>query len=97
MFVWVKNGLGMGNYWRITHEILLTAAKGGVTFSDHSQRSWEQYVRGKHSRKPHAVAEKIEHTSPGPYIELFARQTRPNWTVWGDEIERDLFNEQLFK
>ena len=22
----------------------------------------------------------------GPYLELFARQTRPGWTCWGNEV-----------
>jgi N6-adenosine-specific RNA methylase IME4 len=31
--------------------------------------------------------ELIEARSLGPYIELFARHTRPGWDSWGDEIE----------
>ena len=27
-FVWVKPGMGIGNYWRCTHEILLTGIRG---------------------------------------------------------------------
>ena len=28
-----------------------------------------------------------EECSPGPYLELFARRPRLNWTVWGNEVE----------
>ena len=39
----------------------------------------------EHSRKPDEQYCLIEACSPGPYLELFARQARPNWTAWGDE------------
>jgi N6-adenosine-specific RNA methylase IME4 len=29
-FVWVKPQLGRGNYWRQSHEIMLTAVRGGM-------------------------------------------------------------------
>ena len=28
----------------------------------------------------------IEECSPGPYLELFARNTRPGWDSWGNEV-----------
>jgi hypothetical protein len=28
--------------------------------------------------------------SPGPYLELFARERRPNWHAWGNEVESDV-------
>lgn len=37
----------------------------------------------QHSRKPPAFADLIEATSPGPYVELFARQPRLGWDSWG--------------
>jgi N6-adenosine-specific RNA methylase IME4 len=98
IFVWVKPQMGIGNYWRVSHEFLITAIRpGSTTFLDKSQMSWLQADRTKHSRKPEAIAQMIERVSPGPYLELFGRQTRENWTVWGNEIERDLFNGEAFK
>jgi N6-adenosine-specific RNA methylase IME4 len=32
------------------------------------------------------VYERIERYCEGPYLELFARQIRPGWDAWGDEI-----------
>lgn len=29
----------------------------------------------------------IEQSSPGPRVELFAREERAGWVVWGDESE----------
>lgn len=96
LFVWVKPQMGIGNYWRVSHELLLLGVKGGLTFSDHSQKSWGEFDRKKHSAKPEQVALNIEKVSPGPYLEMFARRTRDGWTVWGNEIERDMFNEAAF-
>jgi N6-adenosine-specific RNA methylase IME4 len=39
----------------------------------------------EHSRKPDEQYAIIEACSPGPYLELFARGTRPGWATWGDE------------
>jgi len=58
--------------------------------------SWLSHSRTKHSKKPEEVARVIEKVSPGPYLELFGRETRNNWTVWGNEIERTLFNAGAF-
>lgn len=44
---------------------------------------------GKHSVKPEAFFDVVERVSPGPYLELFARQTRPGWDVWGNEVSSD--------
>ena len=36
-------------------------------------------------RKPDEIFDIIESCSPGPYLELFARFPRPNWSQWGNE------------
>jgi len=92
-FVWVKPQLGMGNYWRVSHEFLLFAIRGQLSFMDNTQRSWLLSRRRKHSEKPYAVREIIEQVSPGPYLELFGREAIPNsdWTVFGNQVERRIF------
>ena len=86
--VWAKPGrLGMGNYWRVSHEILLLGVRGGLPFNDHGQRSWLEAERGRHSQKPWAVRRRIERVSPGPYLELFGRELVEGWTVFGNEVE----------
>ena len=39
----------------------------------------------EHSRKPDELYDLIEGCSPGPYLELFARFSRPGWAQWGNE------------
>jgi N6-adenosine-specific RNA methylase IME4 len=40
----------------------------------------------EHSRKPDEAIERIERFCAGPRVELFARETRPGWDSWGDEV-----------
>jgi N6-adenosine-specific RNA methylase IME4 len=87
-FVWVKSGaLGRGNYWRHSHEVLVTGVRGPADrFDDRGLRSWLEAPRGRHSAKPDAVYDLITRASPSPRIELFARSIRPGWFAWGHEI-----------
>ena len=95
-FVWVKPQMGIGNYWRVSHEFMFFGIKGKQPFLNRAQKSWKEINRTKHSQKPEEVARAIELVSPAPYLELFGRRVREGWTVWGNEIERDLFNEEAF-
>lgn len=45
--------------------------------------TWWQWKRGPHSAKPPAFLDLVEQVSPGPYVELFARQPRLGWDSWG--------------
>lgn len=91
-FVWVKPQMGIGNYWRNSHEFMLTAIRGNAKrFNDKSLMSWLQCDRGRHSAKPERVRDYIERASPGPYLEMFGRSPATGWTVWGNQIERSMF------
>lgn len=39
-----------------------------------------------HSRKPVEFHELVEARSHGPWLEMFARTTRPGWASWGNEV-----------
>ena len=54
-----------------------------------SQVNVIQTRKREHSRKPDEQYPIIEACSPGPYLELFARGERPNWTVWGNQADAD--------
>ncbi len=91
--VWDKYYMGLGTYFRNSHEILLHGTRGKAPFKFHGQRSTLQFPRQGHSSKPEEAIVLIERVLDGPYLELFARQ-RPNshkdWSVWGNEIESDI-------
>lgn len=90
-FVWVKPQMGIGNYWRNSHEFLLTGIKGNAKrFNDRTLKSWLECDRSRHSEKPFVVRDYIRRASPGPYLEMFARTPADGWTCWGNEIERGL-------
>jgi N6-adenosine-specific RNA methylase IME4 len=50
-------------------------------------RSWWEWPRSGHSAKPSAFLDLVETVSPGPYVELFARQPRLGWDAWGHGYE----------
>ena len=87
--VWVKPSLGLGNWTRNRHELLLFATRGHIDIPEPAQRpdSVIEANRGRHSQKPAAVCELIERAYPHlSKLELFARhQPRPGWQTWGNE------------
>ena len=93
--IWIKPQFGNGNYWRLSHEFLLLGVRGSLTFSDNAQQSWLVAERTKHSAKPRVFRRLIESVSPGPRLELFARNQAEGWTTWGNEIQPDLFDSVL--
>ena len=87
-FVWTKPSMGIGNYWRVSHEFLLFGLRGTLPFGSRSLMSWATLDRGRHSAKPEAVRQMVEQASPAPRLELFGRRPADGWTVWGNEIAR---------
>jgi N6-adenosine-specific RNA methylase IME4 len=85
--VWTKPQLGLGNYWRVSHEFLLLGVRGELAFARRSQRSWVETDRLRHSQKPELFRELVQQVSPGPYLELFGRAAVPGWTVFGNQIK----------
>jgi N6-adenosine-specific RNA methylase IME4 len=87
--IWDKEWTGMGNYFRIQHELLLIATKGNIPppMTDNRPASIVKFKRStKHSEKPEVFCEIIEAMYPEfPKVELFARSARKGWKVWGNE------------
>lgn len=42
----------------------------------------------EHSRKPEEFFERVQQYAAGPYLELFARQSRAGWTTWGNQATK---------
>lgn len=83
--------IGLGQYLRGSHELLLFAVRGkgqdpSVRTDDRSQSSVIYGRRTKHSKKPESAYELIEAVSNGPRVEFFARSGRDGWTSWGNEV-----------
>ena len=91
--VWVKDKQGLGWRSRNQHELLLLGKRGSFPTPDPSrlQSSVFHAPRREHSRKPEAVAEMIEAQFPDmAKLELFCREPRPGWSVWGNEVASDI-------
>jgi N6-adenosine-specific RNA methylase IME4 len=90
--VWVKHKLGLGYFVRNQHELLLVATRGDMPSPSPANRpaSVISAPRREHSRKPDEAYALIEQMYPElPKIELFARQTRPGWQAWGNEVRAE--------
>jgi N6-adenosine-specific RNA methylase IME4 len=95
IFVWVKPSAGNGHYWRAAAEFMLFGVKGRAPFLDHSIINWLCCDRGEHSSKPEKIRKLIERVSPGPYLELFGRRPVDNWVVFGNDVRRGMFDEDI--
>jgi N6-adenosine-specific RNA methylase IME4 len=85
-----SDGRGVGFYFRNVTELVLfgTRGKNARTLAPgRRQVNLLATQKREHSRKPDELYKIIESCSPGPYLELFARGRRDNWTVWGNESE----------
>ena len=94
--VWLKirkdggpDGRGVGFYFRNVTELLLFGVRGKLRTLAPGRRQVNVIARRKreHSRKPDEQYQLIEECSPGPYLELFARERVAGWTSWGDEVD----------
>jgi N6-adenosine-specific RNA methylase IME4 len=94
--VWYKirkdggpDGRGVGFYFRNVTELLLFGTKGSLRTAKPGRTQVNLLATRKreHSRKPHEIYEIIRQCSPGPYLELFARERISGWTQWGDEVD----------
>ncbi len=97
-FVWLKQNrknkdwfFGLGFWTRGNVEICLLATKGKPQRKSAKVSQLIIAPIDKHSKKPDIVREKIvELMGDLPRIELFARQTTPDWEVFGNEVKSSI-------
>jgi len=78
--------LGMGYWFRGQVELCLLGVRGNLkAFRSQEPNFIETRVR-KHSQKPDHLYGIIETLNLDPKIELFARENREGWDVWGNQI-----------
>lgn len=78
----------MGHWTRSNSEPCLLAVRGKPKRLDAGVRMGIIESARQHSRKPDCVPGRIERLVAGPYLELFSRTKRPNWTVWGNQTDK---------
>ena len=94
-FTWAKTNkkslgffTGLGYWTRGNPEMCLLATRGKPRRVSKSVKQLVISERREHSRKPDEIYNYIEDLLEGPYLELFARNTRAGWDSWGNETEK---------
>lgn len=85
------DGRGVGFYFRNVTEMILFGVRGKnirTLAPGRSQVNFMATRKQEHSRKPDEQYGIIEACSEGPFLELFARGTRPNWVSWGNQADQ---------
>ena len=88
VLVWCKKPRGLvgGATFTVATEFILFCRRGSQQASRRWDTNWFEWPRSnRHSTKPEAFLDLVESTSPGPYLELFARRNRLGWETWGNE------------
>ena len=96
LFVWDKSGrkngkwrIGTGRHMRGQCEFLLWGGRPGAQMvrpSDCPSQLQEWPVPRRHSEKPGEAYQLIRSMSAAPRVDLFARQRRPGFQSWGNEL-----------
>lgn len=76
---------GLGYWTRANPEMCLLATRGKPLRVRRDVRRLIVAPRREHSRKPDEAYARIERLVGGPYLELFARASRPGWQALGDQ------------
>lgn len=83
------DGRGVGFYFRNVTELILFGTRGSLRTAQPGRRQVNFLATRKreHSRKPDEIYPIIEACSYGPFLEMFARHSRPGWESWGNEVD----------
>lgn len=88
VFVWSKGKIGMGYWSRKQTETCYLFTRGKPKRISKGVRQLIVAPRREHSRKPDEQYERIQALVEGPYLEMFARQTKYGWDSWGNEVDK---------
>jgi N6-adenosine-specific RNA methylase IME4 len=86
-----SDGRGVGFYFRNVTEMVLFGIRGKNARTLDPGRSQVNLIasqKREHSRKPDELYDVIEACSRGPFLEMFARDTRRGWVGWGNQAEK---------
>ena len=98
-FVWIKmkndmsevRGDGLGKYTISNAEYCLIGRKGKYWRNSKKVKQIVQTPKYVHSKKPNEVRERIvELCGDLPRVELFAREKKIGWDIWGNELNNDV-------
>ncbi len=88
LMTWVKN-VGFTPFsWMRSTEHVLFCRRGGLALTQLGLRLDFNAKRREHSRKPDEFYDLVQLASPGPRIDMFARESREGFDSWGNETDR---------
>lgn len=87
LMTWVKpTGVAPFSWQYNTEHVIFARFGDGLKMNQQGQQlSFESPV-SEHSAKPDVFYERVRDASPGPRLEMFARESREGFDVWGDEV-----------
>lgn len=96
---WVKPQMGMGAYFRGGTEVVLFGVRGSLPTLRKDVRNHFTAPRRRHSQKPREFLDLVRSSSPGDYLEVFARCSGDTactcsrclfgWTTWGNQASEN--------
>jgi N6-adenosine-specific RNA methylase IME4 len=88
ILTWAKNRMGCGDWLRGQTEHCILAVKGRPTVTLYNQTTLLNAPVRQHSRKPDEFFDLVDRLCPGSKVELFCREARPGWAVFGNEVDK---------
>jgi len=86
LMTWVKNTGMTPFHYRFNTEHVVFATRGSMAVQRKGlPLAFEGNADG-HSTKPDTFYQMVSEASPSPRLEMFARQPREGWVVWGNEV-----------
>src|SRR5579883_130287 len=85
--------IGTGHWLRNCTEHCILAVRGNVSSFSYSKKLTNESTilkapRREHSRKPEEFYNLVDRLCNGTKLEMFARQKREGWDVWGNEVDK---------
>ena len=83
------DGRGVGFYFRNVTEMVLFGIKGKLRTLQpgRTQVNYISHRKREHSVKPPQLHKIASECSPGPHLELFARDRIDGWHTWGHQVD----------
>lgn len=86
---WVKPS-GVGAWFVNRTQHIVVGYKGKLKLEKRFEPTVFFHTPLKHSEKPKIFHELFERVSAEPRLEMFARQERKGWSVWGNEVKNSI-------
>ncbi len=88
LFTWLKPGGFTPFSWQYNTEHVLFGRVGNLPLTRFGLKIGFREKGREHTRKPESFYEMVKQGSPEPRLELFARQPREGFEVWGNEVNK---------